>query len=119
LDLTTIDVERLGSEALREISTVSAKTRDLSTISPPSRWTVAGKGRAMLGLALRAATLCIWIYLMAARGGFRLASTRDDRDETAEPRSSPAVSAVIPARDEAEVIGRRHTQERYETSSLA
>ncbi len=59
----------------------------------------------MLGLALTAATLGIWIYLMAARGAFWLASTRDDRDDVPEPRSWPAVSVVIPARDEAQVIG--------------
>ena len=49
--------------------------------------------------------LAVWIYLLAARGGFWLGRERDDR---AEPAAAawPAVVAVIPARDEAATIGR-------------
>jgi hopene-associated glycosyltransferase HpnB len=52
----------------------------------------------------------IWTYLLLARGGFWLARERDDRDEAPEsgPRSGPwpSVTAVVPARDEADVIAR-------------
>jgi hopene-associated glycosyltransferase HpnB len=55
-----------------------------------------------------AIVLVIWLYLIAARGGFWRAAERDD-DHGAQaeiPTSQwPAVTAVIPARDEAETIG--------------
>lgn len=54
-------------------------------------------------------TLAIWIYLIAARGRFWLALERDDRDEPAPPKTWPRVTAVIPARDEAETIGQTVT----------
>jgi hopene-associated glycosyltransferase HpnB len=48
--------------------------------------------------------LAIWLYLIAARGGFWAARERDDEGLTfAGPW--PAVTAVIPARDEADSIG--------------
>jgi hopene-associated glycosyltransferase HpnB len=56
---------------------------------------------------LASIVLAIWLYLVAARGGFWRAAERDDgsvapgSDGT---RRWPAVSAVIPARDEAETI---------------
>src|SRR6266487_1993109 len=56
------------------------------------------------GLAIACASLAVWIYLIAARGGFWRAAARDDREQPAEPRSWPAVAAVIPARDEADVV---------------
>src|SRR5438132_10082324 len=56
------------------------------------------------GLAIAWASLAAWIYLIAARGGFWRAAERDDREQPAEPRSWPAVAAVIPARDEADVV---------------
>jgi hopene-associated glycosyltransferase HpnB len=56
------------------------------------------------GLAIAWASLAAWIYLIAARGGFWRAAERDDRDQPAEPRLWPAVAAVIPARDEADVV---------------
>src|SRR5262249_42245932 len=49
---------------------------------------------------IAAAALTGWLYLIAARGAFWLASMRDD----ASPSSQalwPAVIAVVPARDEA------------------
>jgi hopene-associated glycosyltransferase HpnB len=52
--------------------------------------------------------LAIWLYLLAARGGFWLARERDDdvlRWDGASDESRPAVTAVIPARDEAECVG--------------
>ena len=56
----------------------------------------------VLGIGLLA--LAIWIYLLSARGGFWLARQRDDRDEPPPPACWPSVAAVVPARDEADVI---------------
>jgi hopene-associated glycosyltransferase HpnB len=50
--------------------------------------------------------LAIWAYLIAFRGGFWLAGERDDRGQPADPPTWPAVTAVAPARDEADVIAR-------------
>jgi hopene-associated glycosyltransferase HpnB len=50
--------------------------------------------------------LAIWAYLIAFRGGFWLAGERDDRGQPADPQTWPAVTAVAPARDEADVIAR-------------
>jgi hopene-associated glycosyltransferase HpnB len=50
--------------------------------------------------------LAIWIYMILARGGFWLANQRDDRGQPPEPQVWPAVIAVVPARDEADVIAR-------------
>jgi hopene-associated glycosyltransferase HpnB len=52
--------------------------------------------------------LAIWLYLLAARGGFWRAAERDDEGPAGWARSAaawPAVAAVIPARDEAACIG--------------
>ena len=52
--------------------------------------------------------LAIWLYLILARGGFWRAAERDDGAPVfAGPW--PAIAAVIPARDEAESIGRTVT----------
>jgi len=48
--------------------------------------------------------LAIWLYLLAARGGFWQAAQRDD-DSPAGSGPWPAISAVIPARDEAACVG--------------
>jgi hopene-associated glycosyltransferase HpnB len=60
--------------------------------------------------AIGAPVLAIWIYLLAGRGGFWRARERDDRDEPPEPDPNsanwPSVVAVVPARDEADVIAR-------------
>src|SRR5580692_2769856 len=48
--------------------------------------------------------LAIWLYLLAARGGFWLAAQRDDDGPAwtgAADGSWPAIAAIIPARDEA------------------
>ena len=50
--------------------------------------------------------LAIWLYLITAHGGFWLARERDDRDAPAATAAWPAVIAVIPARDEGDVIAR-------------
>jgi hopene-associated glycosyltransferase HpnB len=51
--------------------------------------------------------LLIWLYLLAARGGFWLARQREDDGVGAgvADRAWPAVAAVIPARDEAACVG--------------
>src|SRR5215210_8102127 len=57
-----------------------------------------------IGLALALAALVIWLYLLLGRGEFWRAKERDDWTAAAPPEW-PAVTAVVPARDEAEVIG--------------
>jgi hopene-associated glycosyltransferase HpnB len=59
--------------------------------------------------ALLIATLALsaWIYMLFARGMFWLALERDDLDQPSTvPALWPVVVAVIPARNEADVIGR-------------
>jgi len=51
-------------------------------------------------------SLAIWLVLVFARHGFWLARERDTRDLPPEPAHWPDVTAVVPARDEAEVIAR-------------
>jgi len=55
---------------------------------------------AILGLI----PLIIWLGLLLAHGRFWTADQRDDRDLPSEPASWPSVIAVVPARDEADVI---------------
>ncbi len=52
--------------------------------------------------------LAIWLYLIAARGGFWRAAERDG-EAVAPPDAWPSVAAVIPARDEAECVGQTVT----------
>jgi len=60
-----------------------------------------------LALPLIAAlSLTIWLVLIFARHGFWLARERDTRDLPPEPMYWPDVVAVVPARDEADVIAR-------------
>jgi hopene-associated glycosyltransferase HpnB len=47
--------------------------------------------------------LLAWLYLLFGRGFFWLTRERDDRDAP-EPAAWPSVVAVVPARDEADVI---------------
>jgi hopene-associated glycosyltransferase HpnB len=51
-------------------------------------------------------SLAIWLVLLFGRGFFWLARERDDRDEPPEPAAWPSVTAVVPARNEAELIAR-------------
>lgn len=59
-----------------------------------------------MSLILGLLALAIWLYLLAARGGFWLARDRDDIAPPAEPARWPSVVAVVPARNEADVIAR-------------
>ena len=60
----------------------------------------------MFATAIGVITLGIWLYLLLARGGFWLARERDDRRQAPPPAVWPSVTAVVPARDEADVIAR-------------
>jgi hopene-associated glycosyltransferase HpnB len=58
----------------------------------------------MLGLSIACAAAALaWVYLVAAHGGFWRTSQRLPR-VTAEPRVWPDVVAVVPARNEAEML---------------
>jgi hopene-associated glycosyltransferase HpnB len=56
--------------------------------------------------ALGVLALAIWLYLLAGRGGFWLTRERDDREVFSPPARWPSVVAVVPARNEADVIAR-------------
>ncbi len=58
-------------------------------------------------ILLAGASLLIWTYLLLGRGGFWLARERDDVDEPRRaPETWPCVVAIVPARNEADVIAR-------------
>src|SRR5215469_13730203 len=65
------------------------------------------KGLSVVIGLIASMVLLIWIYLVAARGGFWRAAERDDPSalEGIAPGGWPVVSAVIPARDEADCVG--------------
>ena len=50
--------------------------------------------------------VAVWFYLLAGRGMFWVMQERDDAGVPAEPASWPSVVAVVPARNEADVIAR-------------
>lgn len=59
------------------------------------------------GLFIASALACaIWFYLLVARGGFWRARERNDTAGIPAPAVWPSVTAVVPARDEADVIVR-------------
>ena len=58
-----------------------------------------------LATALGVLALAIWLYLLMGRGGFWLTRERDDREAPPQPSRWPSVVAVVPARNEADVIG--------------
>jgi hopene-associated glycosyltransferase HpnB len=60
----------------------------------------------LVGIVIAALALAIWIYLIVGRGFYWLAGERDDLQEPAPPAAWPRVTAVIPARDEVETIGK-------------
>jgi hopene-associated glycosyltransferase HpnB len=57
-------------------------------------------------LILGVVPLVVWLGLILAHGRFWTADQRDDRNLPPEPAASPSVTAVVPARDEADVIAR-------------
>src|SRR4029078_4923482 len=50
------------------------------------------------------ASLAVWLYLLLARGGFWRMRPDVPRDRLGTP--APSVTAVVPARNEADVVGR-------------
>lgn len=58
------------------------------------------------GLLVAVLALAIWIYLIAWRGDFWRASVRDTADAVAEPTSFSRVIAIVPARNEADMIAK-------------
>ncbi len=67
----------------------------------------------MITAALALLSLAVWAYLLFGRGWFWLCGERDDRGASASeartgvaPDSWPGVVAIVPARDEADVIAR-------------
>ncbi len=48
--------------------------------------------------------LALWLGLALLRGGFWRCHIRDDRMEAAPPAAWPAVTAIVPARNEADVV---------------
>jgi hopene-associated glycosyltransferase HpnB len=59
-----------------------------------------------LALAIGVVSLGAWLYLLLFRGFFWLARERDDLRLPPSPHVWPAVVAVVPARNEADVIAR-------------
>jgi hopene-associated glycosyltransferase HpnB len=60
----------------------------------------------MMAILLGLLVLAIWLGLIFARHGFWLARERDTRAMPAPPTQWPDVVAIVPARDEADVIAR-------------
>lgn len=60
----------------------------------------------MIGLAAGGIALAVWLVLVFGRHGFWLTAERDTRGLPSEPAHWPSVTAVVPARDEVEVIAR-------------
>jgi hopene-associated glycosyltransferase HpnB len=60
----------------------------------------------MLITGVAVLSLFIWVYMLLGRGMFWLARERDDRNEPPAPDAWPPVCAVVPARNEADVIAR-------------
>src|SRR5262245_37198707 len=58
----------------------------------------------MIVLAIASAAFLAWLYLLLARGSFWRAAERDDVAVPPAPGAWPDVIAVVPARDEADVI---------------
>jgi hopene-associated glycosyltransferase HpnB len=57
-------------------------------------------------VAIGGIALAAWVYLLVGRGFFWLARERDDAALPADPATWPDVVAVVPARNEADVIER-------------
>jgi hopene-associated glycosyltransferase HpnB len=59
-----------------------------------------------VGVIIAALGLATWLYLLAGRGQFWRANVRDDDEAFASPAQWPTITGIVPARNEAEVIGR-------------
>jgi hopene-associated glycosyltransferase HpnB len=58
-----------------------------------------------VSIIIAAASLAIWVYLLAGRGAFWRANVLEDKDTPQPPAAWPSVAAVVPARNEAALIG--------------
>ncbi len=58
----------------------------------------------MIAIALASASLIVWLGLLCARDSFWRTAERDTCDVPPDPMAWPAVTAIVPARDEADVI---------------
>ena len=56
------------------------------------------------GLIIAGIGVAAWVYLLLGRGFFWLMRERDDRNLPPQPAAWPSVTAVVPARNEADVI---------------
>ena len=59
-----------------------------------------------MSLALGLVASGVWLYLLFGRGGFWRLRERDDLDVPPPPAIWPSVAAIVPARNEADVIAR-------------
>lgn len=59
-----------------------------------------------VALTLGELGLTVWLYLLLARGGFWRANIREEENVPPAPADWPPVVAVVPARNEADVIAR-------------
>ena len=74
------------------------------TAVPVTNWTHQAVSNRMILEITAFISLAIWCYLAIGRGGFWRLSERDDSDPR-PPEVWPPVAIVIPARDEAALIG--------------
>jgi hopene-associated glycosyltransferase HpnB len=72
---------------------------------PVMNWTLRAVDIRMIIETTAFAALVIWSYLAIGRGGFWRCTERDHGDPH-PPEAWPRVAVVVPARDEAEVIGK-------------
>ncbi len=63
----------------------------------------------VIALGAGGAALIVWLVLVFARHGFWLTRERDTNKLPLPPKTWPAVTAIVPARDEATVIGQSIT----------
>jgi hopene-associated glycosyltransferase HpnB len=64
-----------------------------------------GADTLALSFIIAAASLAAWVYLLAGRGAFWRAQVLEDEGTPQPLRAWPGVAAVVPARNEAELIG--------------
>jgi hopene-associated glycosyltransferase HpnB len=63
-----------------------------------------GADKLTLSIIIAAASLATWIYLLAGRGAFWRAQVLEDKGTPELPSAWPSVAAVVPARNEGELI---------------
>src|SRR5262249_34012209 len=63
-----------------------------------------GGAQLMLAILIGAASLAAWIYLILGRGAFWRASAWEESDRSPQPAAWPHIIAVVPARNEAELL---------------